>query len=186
MPNSTPFGYTEMYIFYDAATKVIAVYFGKSTTSAEMLSVFRQFLVDFGKWLPNGRVEEWYTDGGPEFSGECLEAFCREIATRRRFIAPWNPWMNVSETGWRVILRPLRIILAASNVSRRLWPFAVAAIVRIHNALSSASSTIEPENLLSAFLSSLSSAKSPSPPPSPWFAMTGEASDLSHVRVFFF
>ena len=31
MPKSTPFGFTEMFIFYDAATKLIAVYFGHDT-----------------------------------------------------------------------------------------------------------------------------------------------------------
>ena len=32
------------------------------------------------------------------------------------FIPPWNPWMNVAETGWRIILRPLRISKLASIV----------------------------------------------------------------------
>ena len=67
MPKSTPFGYVEMYIFYDAATKYIAVYFGKTTQAWEMLQAFKQFITDHLQWLVKGRVEEWYADGGPEF-----------------------------------------------------------------------------------------------------------------------
>ena len=37
MPKSTPFGYVEMYIFYDACTKYIAVYYSKTTQAWEML-----------------------------------------------------------------------------------------------------------------------------------------------------
>ena len=141
MPKSTPFGYVEMYIFYDACTKYIAVYYGKTTQSWEMLLAFKQFITDHKRWMPRGHVEEWYADGGPEFKSNETEIFCAEMHTRRRFIAPWNPWMNVAETGWRIILRPLRIMLAASNVTSAFWPFAVNQIVLVHNSLSSASNT---------------------------------------------
>lgn len=186
MPRSTPFGYTEMFIFYDACTRLIGIYFGKSTRTEEMIQVHKQFVTDYKEWLPDGHVEEWYTDGGPEFSGKDMDKFCNEMSTRRRFIAPWNPWMNVSETGWRIILRPLRIILAAANVSKRLWPFAVAQIVRIHNALSSSSSTISESmtdgHWVQAFLASLPTHI---PPPSPWYSMTHKQADMSKIRVMF-
>ena len=107
--------------------------------------------------------------------------------TRRRFIAPWNPWQNVSETGWRIILRPLRILLAMSNVSRRLWPFAVSQIVRVHNALSSQSSSVGDTTtstaLVRAFLASLSASSLP--PPSPYHLVTGKEYDAKHIRVMF-
>ena len=184
MPKSTPFGFIEMYIFYDMATKYIAVYFGKTTTAAEMLLVFKQFLADHLRWLPRKHVEEWFADGGPEFKSASLEEFCAEMHTRRRFIAPWNPWMNVAETGWRIILRPLRIILASMNVSKACWPFAVNQIVLVHNSLSSSSETA-PDNessMAAAFIASLTAHRAP---PSPFFNMTGELSDLSHLRVLF-
>ena len=105
------------------------------------------------------------------------EKCCTEMLTRRRFIAPWNPWMNVAETGWRILLRPLRQTLAGANVSVALWPFAINQIVRVHNALSSSSPTA-PENnghshFAVAFLASLSKA-----PPSPDFNMTGKPANL--------
>ena len=94
--------------------------------------------------------------------------------------------MNVSETGWRIILRPLRTILASMNVSRRLWPFAINHTVRVHNALSSSSLSIEhdSDSITSAFLASLSSIARP-PPPSPYYLVTGRPADLEWVRVLF-
>ena len=150
-----------MYIFYDAFSKFIAVYFGRTTTSEEMILVFKQFVADYSRYMRDGRVHEWYTDGGPEFASDSIDKFCAEMSTRHRFIAPWNPWMNVAETGWRIVLRPLRTVLAASNVSRALWPFAVAQIARVHNALSSQSETATEGSLAQAFLASLSSKKAP-------------------------
>ena len=186
MPKSTPFGYVEMYIFYDACTKYIAVYYGKTTQSWEMLLAFKQFITDHKRWMPRGHVEEWYADGGPEFKSNETEIFCAEMHTRRRFIAPWNPWMNVAETGWRIILRPLRIMLAASNVTSAFWPFAVNQIVLVHNSLSSASNTSNVTDSSThaafAFIASLSPRR---PPPSPYFNVTGKPSNLQNLRVLF-
>lgn len=184
MPKSTPFGYIEMYIFYDMATKYIAVYYGKTTTSAEMLLVFKQFIADHMRWLLKGFVEEWFADGGPEFKSNSLDEFCAEMHTRRRFIAPWNPWMNVAETGWRIILRPLRIVLAGSNVSTACWPFAVNQIVWVHNSLSSSSDTAP--NVESSFAAAFVASLTPHrPAPSPYFNVTGKPSDLTNLRVLF-
>ena len=182
MPKSTPFGFTYMYIFYDAYTKFIAIYFGKTVTAEEMMRVHKQFVTDYGRYMRYGRVELWYADGGPEFSSDNTTVFCNEMSTRLRFIAPWNPWMNVAETGWRIILRPLRIILAASNASRRLWPFAVSQIVTVHNALSTSSESA-PEGLMAqAFFAAMSTSTAS---PSPYFLVTGKKYDASRLRTMF-
>ena len=89
MPKSTPFGFTEMYIFYDAYSKLIAVYFGKTTTSEEMRHVYNQFLADHKRYMKDGVVEEWFHDGGPEFASHELDVFIREMLTRKRLIPPW-------------------------------------------------------------------------------------------------
>ena len=185
MPKSTPFGYVEMYIFYDACTKYIAVYFGKTTQAWEMLLAFKTFIADHKRWMPKGHVEEWYADGGPEFKTRDPEEFCAEMHTRRKFIVPWNPWMNVAETGWRIILRPLRIVLAASNVGKGLWPFAVNQIVLVHNALSSSSDTSHVSDESSLAVAFLNSVLRRAPQPSPYFNVTGERFDLSRLRCLF-
>ena len=187
MPKSTPFGFTEMYIFYDACTKLIAVYFGKTTQASEMTHAFLTFVADHKRWMPKGHVEEWYIDGGPEFKSRDQAKICAEMQTRRRFIAPWNPWMNVAETGWRIILRPVRIILAANNVSKALWPFAVQHVVLLHNALSSSSDTAavsDSVSLATAIVNAMSLVPKKSPP-SPFFNVTGKVYDLSKLRVLF-
>ena len=191
MPKSTPFGWTYMYIFYDAYSKFIAIYFGKSTTAAEMISVFKQFVTDYGRYMTYGKVEEWYTDGGPEFSSNDTDAFCNEMSTRHRYIAPWNPWMNVAETGWRVVLRPLRISFARANVSRALWPFAISQIVLVHNALVSYSTSATEGHFARAFIASLASPvnslRSSMTPPgaSPYFLVTGKKFNASVLRNMF-
>lgn len=184
MPRSTPFGFIEMYIFYDQFTKYIAVYFGKNPpNSEEMVNICKQHQTDYSQWLPKGFVECYYADGGPEFKGK-MEEFCREMGTRRKFIVPWNPWMNVAETGWRIILRPLRIIMAQSNVTRRLWPFGVQQLVFVYNALSSASETgeVSSTNLTQAFMVSIGKS---TPNPSPYFVLRQKPCDLQHLRVIF-
>ena len=98
-----------MHIFYDVCTKFIAVYFGKATTAEEYLCVCKQFIADYKQYLPCRHVAEFYADGGPESKGG-MEEFCTKMATHCRFIPLWNPSMNVSETGWRIILRPLCVV----------------------------------------------------------------------------
>ena len=187
MPKSTPFGYIEMYIFYDAATKYIAIYFGKTTQAWEMLLAFKTFIADHVRYMPKGRVEEWYADGGPEFKTSDTEEFCAEMHTRRRFIAPWNPWMNVSETGWRIVLRPLRILLASANVTKGCWPFAINFIVFIHNALSTSSETAAPSDAAATAhaLSFIASLSPKAPPPSPYFNVTGKKCYVGDLRTLF-
>ena len=184
MPKSTPFGWTYMYIFLDAYSKFIAVYFGRSTTSAEMILVFKQYVTDYSRYMKNGRVDEWYTDGGPEFASDSIDVFCVEMSTRHRFIAPWNPWMNVAETGWRILLRPLRIVLAASNASRALWPFAINQICMVHNALISHSSSATEGFFAQAFIASTKAGTNGNGA-SPYFLVTGKKFDASILRTMF-
>jgi hypothetical protein len=173
-----------MYIFLDAFSKFIAVYFGRSTTSAEMILIFKQFVTDYGRYMRNNRVDEWYTDGGPEFASDSIDVFCTEMSTRHRFIAPWNPWMNVAETGWRILLRPLRIVLAASNVSRALWPFAINQIVMVHNALISYSSSATEGFFAQAFIASVRQ-NAHANGASPYYLVTGKNFDASILRTMF-
>ena len=116
-----------------------------------------------------------------------MSEYCREMFTRRSFIAPWNPWMNVAETGWRILLRPVRIVLASSNVTVACWPFAISHIVRVHNALSSSSESgpsAPHASQLSSLATALASSFMPAPP-SPYFSVTGKECNLQNLRVIF-
>ena len=92
--------------------------------------------------------------------------------------------MNVAETGWRIILRPLRVVHASANVTTAMWPFAVHHIVRVHNALSSASYTAPDATTVSTLASAFISSVSP-PSPSPYYAVTGHQCDLTNLRTLF-
>ena len=183
MPKSTPFGYCEMYVFFDAATSHLALYFGKTTGSDEMLRVYKQFIADYSRFMPNKTVGEWVADGGAEFKSSDLDDFCREMLTRRKFIAPWSPWQNVSEAAWRIVLRPVRVTLAAANVSRALWPFAAAQAARVYNMLCPYRSAPESASLVSISLSALQQSLAPLPPPS--YMLTKRKSRLDRLRVLF-
>jgi len=175
-----------MYVFFDAHTRYIAVYFGKTTTSAEMLNAYKDFINDHMQYLPKGYVEEWVCDGGPEFKSSSLDDFCREMHTRRKFIAPWNPWQNLGETAWRIILRPLRVVLASANVSKMLWPFAAAQAVHVYNILSpySPEHSDDLSSKITAYTLDILKA-SLTPSPSPYHKMTGKLGHADYLRVLF-
>jgi len=188
MPVSTPFGYCEMYVFFDAYSEFLALYFGKTTTAEEMLQVFKQFLVDYGRYMKDG-VELWVADGGPEFKSKSTEDFCREMHTRRKFIAPWSPWQNMGETAWRIILRPIRVSLASANAGKRLWPFAASQAALVYNMLSPYAPFDEApahSNAATAFVSFNALLERLSPiRPSPLFLVTGRKGRFDRLRVLF-
>ena len=68
-----------------------------------------------------------------------------------------------------------------------LWPFAVNTIVRVHNALSSASPTsnISDESSFAVAFALSLLANSKKHGPSPYFNVTQKSSDLSNLRVLF-
>ena len=191
MPNSTPFNYCEMYVFFDAYSEFLAIYFGKTTTAAEMLSVFKQYIVDYGRYMKHRTVDLWVADGGPEFKSKNTEDFCREMHIRRKFIAPWSPWQNMGETAWRIILRPIRVSLASANAGKRLWPFAASQAALVYNMLSPYVPYDGHDNdrSNSSFLSSISfqalaqSLSSIRPPP--LFLVTGRKGRADRLRVLF-
>ena len=141
MPKSTPFGYNAMVDFYDRATGHIAFYFLRTDTNLEMSTTFTLYQLDHREWLPNGTVQLWFFDNHGQFvTGKSEEALAA-LGTKVRSIVPWNPQMNPAERPWGSVLRPLRIVLAAHNVSEALWPFAASQWQFISNGLATRSST---------------------------------------------
>jgi hypothetical protein len=135
MPKSTPFGFENMVTFYDRATNYLAIYYTRTHTNEEMRACFQQFEADHKDSLKFGHVETWHCDNHGEFQSKDMDSFLRELGVKQTFIVPWNPQQNPSERANGIVLRPLRIMLAAANVSVRLWPFAVNQIQMVHNSL---------------------------------------------------
>ena len=109
MPKSTPFGFENMVTFYGRATNYLAVYYTRTHANEEMRVCFLQFETDHKDSLKFGHVETWYCDNHGEF--------LRELGVKQTFIFPCNPQQNPSKRANGIILRPLRIMLAAANVS---------------------------------------------------------------------
>ena len=140
MPTSTPFGFSYMLCFYDLATKYVEIYYLRTGTADEVKACFKHFLIENKPFL-KGRQVTWYTDNGSEFFEKNLDKFLEEFEIRHKSIPPYNPQQNPAERVWRLVLRPLRICLAASNADPSLWPWAVNQIVAIHNSLITRSET---------------------------------------------
>ena len=123
MPISTPFGFKGVIDFYDSATKMVAFYFLRNDTAKEVKACFDQFIIDHKKYMPHGRVLEWYFDNHGQFTGGIIEDAMLALGTKLRTIAPWNPQQNPAERPWLSMLPALRKSLAACNLSEITWPF---------------------------------------------------------------
>ena len=141
MPKSTPFGFEYMITFYDSATSNLAIYFTATVTNAEFQLVFRQFVADHFEDLQYGHVEEFHCDNHGQFCSADMDKFLAWLCTRQSTIVAWNPQQNPAERANSIILRPLRIVLAASNSSERTWPFGATMVAMCHNSLASSSKT---------------------------------------------
>ena len=152
--------------FYDSATKLVAFYFLRDDTAKSVKSCFDQFMIDHKKYMPHGRVLEWYFDNHGQFTGGIIDDAMRALGTKLKTIAPWNPQQNPAERPWLSMLPALRKSLAACNLSENTWPFLLKQWERVSNALVTSSKS-------AAHLGA-----------SPYFMATcGHKSDLSLLRV---
>ena len=133
-------GYVYMLNVVDACTNTLRVYFLRSKSSTEVLACFQVFLREFKPHLPTdpGMPIRWHTDNGGEFLSTDLNDFCAEFAVRRSFSTPYAPPQNAhAERMWGIILRPMRVMLAASHIPDCFWPYAARHACLLHNLLPS-------------------------------------------------
>ena len=143
MPKSTPLGFENFCLFYDLATKWLAIYFTRGHTNAEIQQCFRQYEADHKEdllWC-GGHVLEWLADNHGEFVSKDMDKFLAEIGTKQLTIVPWNPQQNPTERLNGIILRGLRITLAHGDATVRVWPFLAVQIVQVQNSLANRSET---------------------------------------------
>ena len=121
------------------ATHHVGLYFIKGHTGTEILNCLKQWLAEHKEHLSDKGLIEWYTDNHGEFFNSESDEFCKQKGIKQTAIAPYNPNANPSERLWATLLRAIRIMLAASNVSESLWPFAASQAAQINNSLISRS-----------------------------------------------
>ena len=139
MPTSSPFGFTAMLCFLDMATHHVGLYFIKPHTGTEVLSALKQYMAEHRECFTDKGLLEWRTDNHGEFYNEESNLFCSDNGIKHTSIAAYNPQANPSERLWSTLLRSIRIMMAASNASECLWPFAAAQATQVHNSLTSRS-----------------------------------------------
>ena len=150
----------------DSHTNHLQVYFLRTKSSIEVKTYLESFLHEFRSHLPLDPAKpiRWHTDNGGEFMSHDLHDFCNEFAIRRSFSTPYAPPQNAhAERMWGLILRSIRVMLAASHVHDSFWPYAARHACMLHNMLPS--SRLAGES-------------------SPHQALYGMPPDVSHVRVW--
>jgi len=132
--------YYYMLNIVDASTNYLQVYFLHSKSSTEVKQSLESFLRDFRSQLPHDPSTpiRWHTDNGGEFLSHDLHAFCHEFAIRRSFSTPYAPPQNAhAERMWGLVLRTIRVLLAASHVHDSFWTYAARHACLLHNILPS-------------------------------------------------
>ena len=129
-PPSVHSGFKYVIGFADRATREVHIYFLVQKTGDEVRSAIETFVAD------HGQIRQFVFDNGGEFTASTVDQLLNEITTSRRFSVPYTPQRNgLIERFWGTLLRQTRIVLAHSNHTHALWPFAMEHVVEIHNSL---------------------------------------------------
>jgi len=132
--------YVYMLNIVDAHTNYLQVYFLHSKSSNEVKVCLESYLHEFRSQLPHdpGKPIRWHTDNGGEFISSDLQTFCNEFAIKRSFSTPYAPPQNAhAERMWGLVLRSMRVMLAASHVHESFWTYAARHACMLHNMLPS-------------------------------------------------
>lgn len=148
----------------DGHTNHLFIYHLRDKSSNAVKLAFEKFLTENKKYLPTDKPVGWHTDNGGEFMSSDLEAFCEEFAVKRSFSVPYAPPQNAhAERMWGILLRPMRTMIAESQVHESFWPYAADHACMLHNML--------PSTKLAGEIS-------------PFQAKYGTPPDVSKVRVW--
>ena len=158
-------GYLYALCFVDSATNYLKIYLLKSKSSEEVRQAFNEYIEEVKHLLPkDNKPIRWHTDNGGEFMSHDLNEFCDEFAIKRSFSVPYCPPQNAhAETMWRLLLKPVRIMLAQSAVHEKFWSYAILHACNVHNIMPSSKL---PDEI------------------SPHQAVHGEPPDVSKFRVW--
>lgn len=135
MPDSIE-GYSYICSFVDEYSNEAALRFLRSKTSGAVLQALQSCVASNQHLMDGGRVATWHTDNGGEFDSSAIDAYCNAVSTRQSKTPARTPEMNgKAERLNGIIIRGVRTLLAASNLTEGLWPYAATQVVAIHNRL---------------------------------------------------
>jgi hypothetical protein len=129
-------GYQYIITFVDEASSEASIRFLKSKAAIGVLHALQSFVAQYAHMLEGGRVQTWHSDNGGEFDHADIDAYCNAVSTYQTRTPARTPELNgKAERLNGIILRGVRILLAESNLTELLWPFAATQVVAIHNRL---------------------------------------------------
>lgn len=137
MPESAQ-GYRYIMVFVDEFSSEAAIRFLKSKAADAVLQALQSYVAEYAHMMDGGRVGTWHTDNGGEFESSEIDAYCNAVSTHQSKTPAHTPELNgKSERLNGVILRGVRILLAESNLTEGLWPYAATHVIAVHNRLTS-------------------------------------------------
>lgn len=78
-PISATGSYEYILSFVDSATGYSEIYLLQSKLSSEVQRCFHDYIKKHANTLPDGRIKEWFTDNGGEFTSNDVEEFVDEF-----------------------------------------------------------------------------------------------------------
>ena len=137
MPDSIE-NYRYLMVFVDEASSESFLRFLTSKSSGAVLQALQSFVAENAHLMDGGRVATWNTDNGGEFDSSEIDAYCNAVSTHQTRTPAHTPELNgKAERLNGIIVRGVRILLAESNLSEGLWPYAATHVNEIHKRLQS-------------------------------------------------
>src|SRR6266481_3898131 len=119
------------YSFTDAKTRRTQIYFSHMKT--EVLCYFKEYKALIENQM-NNKLKRFRSDGGGEYINEPFKTFCAEAGIIMEQTAPYSPVQNsITEQINRTLLEHTRVMIFSKNISKTLWPEAIAYTCYIKN-----------------------------------------------------
>src|SRR6266481_2072124 len=119
------------YSFTDAKTCRTQIYF--SHTKTEVLCYFKEYKALIENQT-NNKLKFFHSDGSGKYINEPFKTFCAEASIIMEQTVPYSPAQNsITEQINQTLLEHARAMIFSKNISKTLWPEAIAYTCYIKN-----------------------------------------------------
>jgi GAG-pre-integrase domain len=125
-------GYNYYGLFINDATGMTAIVPMKTSSSKEMLSLFKEYKERMENELGQ-RIKRFRSDGGGEYE-KGFEAYLKQCGIKKEIAAPYSADQNgVSERANRTIVERAKAIMAGMDIPKYLWFEVAKSVVHLKN-----------------------------------------------------
>jgi len=122
----------------DVATRHVTLYHLKGKTAPEVEDCLRDWVSQHKHYLRDGKIVQFHTDNGGEFTSSDGHVFADEICNKRTWIISHTHNQNsYIERVWGSLLRTCRITMHWASVPPRFWEHAMDNACMLHNKMAS-------------------------------------------------